>query len=118
MAQTNDWSLYNLYPPNGGIGGIWSQPVPEGLVYPQQVTANSNLFTTLPFSELTGQYVGSCGHSFNACQVFREYDYENETSVALLCCGTCGCVQRTIAPFEAALVGSTPASLANQILFP
>lgn len=115
---TNDWSLYNLYPPNGGINGIWSQPEPGGLVYPQQVRANSDLFTTEPFSELTGQYIGSCGHSFSACMIFREYDYENETSVALLCCEICGCVQRTISPYEDAVLGNGINSLTNSILYP
>jgi hypothetical protein len=118
MAQTNDWSLYNLYPPNGGIGGIWTQPIAGGLVFPQQVTANSNLFTTEAFSELTGQFVFSCGHSGNMIYCVREYDYENEISVALLCCCLCGTVQRTISPFEAAVTGSSPSSLANQILYP
>jgi hypothetical protein len=115
---TNDWAVGNLYPPNGGINGIWSQPTPGGLVFPQQVTASIDLFSTKPYSELSGQFIGSCGHSFNACMVFREYDVETSSSVALLTCPLCGCVQRTIEPYEAALVGSTPASLANQILYP
>lgn len=114
----NDWVVNGLYPPPKGIGQIWSQPDgPGGLVFPQQVTASSDLLSIKPFSETTGVYIGSCGHSFNMCTVFREYDYDNETSVALLCCNLCGCVQRTIVPFEAALIGNSGALL-NSILYP
>jgi hypothetical protein len=113
----NDWTVGNLYPSPGGIGGFWKQPIPGGLVYPQQVTANSDQLKIEPYCELTGQFMGSCGHSFNMCYVFREYDYTTNSSVALLCCSSCGCIQRTISPFEDALMGNSGALL-NSVLFP
>lgn len=117
-TQTNDWVLNGLYPPPNGIGQIWSQPGgPGNLVLPAQVKASSAYLDITPFTELTGQFIGSCGHSFNMCYVFQEYDYENDVSVALLCCSLCGCVQRTISPFEAALMGNSGALL-NAILVP
>lgn len=117
MAGQNDWTVGNLYPSPGGIGGFWKQPDPGGLVYPQQVRASSDYLSVKPFSELTGSFIGSCGHSFNQVYVFREYDYDNDVSVALLCCNLCGCVQRTISPFEAALMGNE-GSLQNALLYP
>jgi hypothetical protein len=113
----NDWAIGALYQP-GGIGGFWIQPDGVGgLVYPQQVRANSNLLTTEPFTELTGVYMFGCGHSANECMVFRDYDYETGMSVALLCCPLCSFVQRTIEPFEDAVYGNT-ANLLNSTLYP
>jgi len=115
----NDWVVGGLYPQPGGIGGFWTQP--GGLfttVFPQQASANVDYFSTEPFNELSGQYSFGCGHSANQCMVFRDYDYDNATSVALLTCPLCGFVQRTIEPYEAATTGSSNASLANLILYP
>lgn len=115
---TNNWQIGALYIP-GGLPGYFTQPGGPGtLVYPQQVTASSNYLSTLPFSELTGIYMFGCGHSANEVEVFRDFDYDTNMSVALLACPLCSFVQRTIEPFEAALVGSTPSDLANSILYP
>jgi hypothetical protein len=111
--MANSWSLYNLYYP-GGYGGFWRQPVPGGLVYPQQPTGNFDLLSQVPFSEKTGQYNGSCGHSFNLVKVERDRDVTTGRSVALLCCPSCSTVQRTISPYEDALAGG----LENAILYP
>jgi hypothetical protein len=113
----NDWTIGNLYPAPGGIGGFWKQPVPGGLVYPQQVRANSDQLSVEPYCELTGVFIGTCGHSFNAVYVVREFDYDTGSSVALLNCPLCGCIQRTIEPFEDALMGNA-GSLQNATLFP
>lgn len=115
MPAQNDWSLFNLYYP-GGYGGYWKQPIPGGLVYPQQVTGGFDLLSTRPFSELSGQYLCSCGHSVNMVKVERDIDVTTGMSVALLCCPSCSTVQRVISPFEDAL--TTQGSLVNQILFP
>jgi hypothetical protein len=116
---TNDWTLGALYPLKGGQGGFWAQPGgPNTTVFPQEATGNTDYFSTTPFNELTGQYMGVCDHSFNQVMVFRDYDYDNSISVALLCCPLCGCVQRTLSPYETATTGSDNASLANLILFP
>lgn len=111
----NAWQIGSLYPLVGGQGGFWTQPAgPYSPVFPQQQTNNTDILSSVPFNELTGQYMGVCGHSFNMCMVFREYDYDNETSVALLCCPSCGTVQRSIAPFSEAVGGD----LQNMILYP
>lgn len=117
--MANDRTIGALYPLNGGLGGFWSQPGgPNTTVFPQQETGNTDYFSTKPFNELTGQYMGVCGHSFNEVLVQRDYDLDTATSVALLCCPLCGCVQRTIEPYEDATTGSSNASLSNLILYP
>lgn len=93
----------------------WTQPGGAGTpVYPQQVTGGFDLLSNKPFSELSGQYIGVCGHSFNMCTVFREVDVNTGESVALLCCPSCSCVQRTISPFSDAVSNG----LQNAILYP
>jgi hypothetical protein len=99
---TNDWAQGALYPLNGGLGGFWKQPVPGGIVYPQQATG-VDYFSTKPFSELTGVFNSLCGHSLNYPLIQREYDYDTSSSVALVCCCLCGVVNWTIEPFEAIL---------------
>jgi hypothetical protein len=114
---SNTWEIGALYPQPGGINGIWTQPGgPNTTVYPKQESGNTDLFTQVPYNELTGQYIGSCGHSFNSCMVFREYNYNDDISVALLSCPQCGCVQRTVQPYEDALI--TGVGLGELILFP
>jgi hypothetical protein len=93
----------------------WSQPGgPLTPVYPQEITGNSNLFTTEAFNELTGVYMGNCNHSFNYCLVIQDWDYLTGMSVALICCSLCSCVQRTIEPFSEAVLNP----LQNAILYP
>lgn len=117
MAQQNAYIIGALYPLNGGYGGFWKQPGgPNSPVFPEQETGNSNLFSTVPFNEKTAQFIGVCGHSFVSCMIWREYDYENNVSVALLSCPSCGCVNRTVSPFEDALI--TGVGLGELILFP
>ena len=101
----NDWKLNALYLP-GGPGGFWTQPVPGGPVYPQQVQANSDILTTEPFSDLSGTDIGGCGHSFNSVTVYRDHDYETGLSVALITCPLCSFVLRRIEPFEKAIGGN------------
>lgn len=111
---SNDWAVGTIYSPNWN-NVPWSQPGgPFTPVFPQQVTANSNLFTTEPFSELTGTYMGNCNHSFDQCLVFMDWDYDTNMQVALLCCPLCSTVQRTIEPYSEALQNG----LQNAILFP
>lgn len=111
---TNDWIVGALYVPNYN-NVAWSQPGGAGTpVYPQQVTGGFNLLATKPFNELTGQYIGVCGHSFNMCTVFRDIDVNTGESMALLCCPSCSCVQRTISPFSDAVSNG----LQNAILYP
>jgi hypothetical protein len=115
----NDWSLGTLYIQPNGKGGVWSQPGGPGTtVFPQQASSNVDYFSTAPFNELSGQYVFGCGHSANNCEVYRDYDYDNAISVAILACPLCSYAQRTIEPYEAATTGSSNAALANLILYP
>lgn len=116
-TQANDWAIGKLYIPNGGPGGFWKQPVPGGLVYPQQVTGNASILTVLPFNEKTGTYVFGCGHSVDYVTVYTDYDFTIDETVALLACPMCSFVQRAISPASDALMGSQ-GSLQNAILYP
>ena len=100
---SNAWEIGALYPA-GGLNNVqWSQPGGVGTqVCPAQQTGVDYL-SIQPFSELTGQMSAGCGHFFNQPLIQREYDYDTESSVALLCCAVCGYVQAAIEPFEAAL---------------
>jgi hypothetical protein len=100
----NNWAVGQLYPPPNGLSNIkWSQPGGPGtLVYPQQQSGGA-YESIQPFNEFSGVFRSPCGHSMNEALVQREYDFENETSVALICCELCGYVVYTLAPFEAAL---------------
>jgi hypothetical protein len=112
----NAWQVGAVYDPKYN-SVAWSQPGGPGTqVFPAQVTGGFDLLSNVPFNERTGQYTGTCQHSFNECAVFRDYDYTNNVSVALLCCPVCSCVQRTLEPYEAAL--TTQGSLINVILYP
>ncbi len=115
---TNDYAIGEFYVQPNGPNGIWTQPGGPGtIVYPRQVQASSNLFSVEPFSELTGMFIGSCGHSFDSITLYRSYDYVGQTSVALICCPLCSVLFRVIAPFEAAVMGNE-GNLQNAILFP
>jgi hypothetical protein len=98
----NDWIPGTLYDPHWN-NVHWTQPSgPYTKVLPvTQVQAQSNLLTTEPFSELTGVFIFPCGHSVNMVQVFQDYDYINETSVALIACPTCSCISRVVEPYSA-----------------
>lgn len=100
---TNRWQVGALYPP-GGLNNIaWRQPDGVGgLVYPQDVSGGG-YFEVTPFNERTSIFTVGCGHGVNSALVQREYDYNTNQSVALICCEKCGFVQATISPFENAL---------------
>lgn len=115
---SNDWTVGALYIP-GGPGGFWTQPDGiGGLVYPQQVTGNSDQLSIKPYNELTGTYVFGCGHSVNQAQVYTDWDYETGMTVALVCCPMCSFCQRFISPASDAIGPSNAASLLNSIIFP
>lgn len=116
--QQNTWQLGTLYLP-GGPGGFYYQPDgPFTTVLPQvQVQANSDILTTLAFTQLTGQFIAFCSHSFNSVTVYVDHNYETDMSVALLTCPICSAVLRVISPASDALYGNT-ANLINSILYP
>ena len=110
----NDWTIGLQYNPKWN-NIAWAQPTGiNGLVYPQEVTGNSDLLSVKPFNELTGVYMFGCGHSANMCMVFQDWDYDTGMSVALLCCPLCTFLQRTIEPFSEAVLNP----LQNAILYP
>jgi len=103
MPDSNDWEIGALYPTPSGLNGLWSQPGGPGtLVYPQQ-EIGGDLLSIKPFNEFSGIFRAPCGHSMNQPLVQREYDYDTQSSVALICCALCGYVVYTLEPFEAAL---------------
>lgn len=100
---TNSWQLGALYP-SGGLNDIeWQQPGGVGTqVFPAQAMG-VDYFSTVPFNEFSGLQFSGCGHSLNTPLIQREYDYNEQSSVALICCPLCGYVNNAIYPFEAAL---------------
>jgi hypothetical protein len=114
----NDWAIGEFFVKPNGPNGYWSQPGGPGTtVFPQQVQANSDQLVVTPYCELTGTYIGSCGHSFDQVALWRSHDYDTDSSVALICCPLCSVVFRTIEPFEDA-VGGNSGALLNSILYP
>jgi hypothetical protein len=100
---SNSWEIGALYPA-GGLNGIaWQQPGGVGTqVFPAQQTG-SDYFSVKPFSELSGVFAVGCGHFCNYPLIQQEWDYETNSSVALIQCPLCGFVSYTLEPFEAAL---------------
>ena len=95
----NDYVVGTLWDPK--FNGIsWSQPAGQyGEVFPKtEVTGNSNLFTTLPYNELTGVYQQGCGHSVNYMMLQLAWDYINDVQVMLVLCQTCSYINRVISP--------------------
>ncbi len=101
MPPSNDWTIGVQWDPHWNKIA-WSQAAPFAPVYPQQVKANSNLFTTEPFTELTGVYLFGCGHSVDQCMLQLDYDYVNAVQVMLVLCPTCTYVSRVISPASVA----------------
>jgi hypothetical protein len=102
-VPSNQWQIGALYPPGGRNNIAWSQPGGIGSqVFPQQVTS-TEYFQVTPFSELSGMMSCGCGHFLNTPLIQREYDYNTNSSVALLCCPLCGYVNSILEPFESAL---------------
>jgi hypothetical protein len=99
----NSWQVGALYPP-GGLNNVkWSQPGGIGTqVFPTGVVS-VDFFAVTPFNENSGIFVAGCSHYMNQPLVQREWDFETNSSVALICCVRCGYVQYVIEPFEAAL---------------
>lgn len=110
------WQIGALYIP-GGLPGYFTQPGGVGTqVFPAQVQASSDYLSIKPFSELSGVYFFGCQHSANEVMVFRDIHPDTKESVALLCCPLCSYLQRTITPYEDALMGNAGALL-NSILY-
>ena len=97
----NDYQVGTLYYKNGFNNVKWTQPGgPFTKVLPvTQVQANSNLFTTEAFSELTGVFMFGCGHSVNMVRLELDYDHQTKQQVGLICCPTCCYVSRVISPW-------------------
>lgn len=54
----------------------------------------------LVIQEYQPWWAPGCGHAIKVLKCIREWDYETDQSVALICCEVCSYVQRTIEPFE------------------
>lgn len=91
----------------------WTQSAPFEKVYPQQVTANSDLFVVTPFTEYSGVYIFGCGHSVDNVLLQIDWDYDNSVQVALILCPTCSYLSRVISP---ATLAYDP--ITNAILYP
>lgn len=116
----NTWQIGTFYIQPNGPNGYWHQPGGPGtpVIPPLQVQANSELLSIEPFTEKTGVYIFGCGHSVNRAQIYTDWDYETEMTVALIACPMCSFVQRIIEPASDALGPGIAASLINSILYP
>ena len=82
-----------FYTQEGGPGTVVSPREGVG-PWPEWPIAGQIISTYNPW------WAPPCGHSCKYLAVVREYDYINQTSVALVCCNHCYFVIRYIAPFE------------------
>jgi hypothetical protein len=105
-VATNDWTPGRMYYPQGPPPTTYyTQPgAPFTTVYPQQ--KNAQPWPEWPvigqiIQEFAPYWSPACGHSIKEWLVIREYDYVEETSVALICCRVCSMVQGVYRPFEA-----------------
>lgn len=106
MATQNRYQVGTLYYPGGPAPhNYFTQPGGPGTqVFPAQ--PNGQPWPAWPAA---GEMVYSfgawwqpqCLHYVSAWNVIREYDYDNSTSVALICCPVCSLVQTVYTPFEA-----------------
>jgi hypothetical protein len=104
-TQQNRWAIGEMYY-GGLVGGqvFFTQPLgPSTAVTPSQ--QNSQPWTDWPvvgliINEYSPFWAPGCGHSCKELAIVREFDYETNKSVALICCNICYYVQRVIEPFE------------------
>jgi hypothetical protein len=105
MASQNRWQIGVMYE-QGIVSGqpFFTQPDgPGSQVFPTQANAIPWLAYPIPgliLNEYVPWWAPSCGHSIKFWKVFREWDYDNDTDVALVCCSVCTFVQSTIEPFD------------------
>src|SRR5271170_5574259 len=105
MATQNRWQLGTLYF-QGKLNGVdfYTQPGgPFTEVFPTQ--RNSVQWPEYPIPGLVIQeyspwWSPGCGHSIKSFKIIREFDYPENSDIALICCEVCSYVQATIEPFE------------------
>ena len=91
-----------MYVQPNGPNGLFRQPNgPNTQVFPAQATG-VDYFSTHPFSELSGQMVGGCGHYQNSPMLQQEFDEVSGDLVMLVMCEICSYIQYSL-PVEAAL---------------
>lgn len=102
---TNTWQLGVMY--TGGIvNGLlfFTQPGGPGTeVFPHQKNAEPWPEYPIPgliINEYVPWWAPPCGHSIKTFKVIREYDYDTQSSVALVTCDVCTFVISVITPFE------------------
>src|SRR5271156_354054 len=103
---TNDWQIGGLYRRGtfNGVPGYFSQPGGIGQpVFPTQQNAQPWPDYPIPglfIQEYLPWWSPGCGHSIKEWMVIREFDYDSNQSVALICCCICTFVQNVYSPFE------------------
>lgn len=105
MASQNRWTIGVMYE-QGIVSGVpfFTQPDGPGtIVLPTQANAvpwDAYPIQGLILNEYSPWWSPSCGHSIKFWKIFKEWDYDNNESVALVCCSICTFCQSTISPFE------------------
>lgn len=80
------------------VGGPFTQVLPAQTSDPSSVIAP---FSTKSVSDATGQFAYPCGHIVNNPIVYRDFDYDNNVSVAVITCPMCSLVSSVVSPYEA-----------------
>lgn len=102
---TNTWQLGTMYT-QGIVNGLpfFTQPDGPGTtVFPHQANAEPWPEYPIPgliINEYVPWWAPGCGHSIKFFKIIRDFDYNTNISVALVCCSVCTYVQSTIEPFE------------------
>lgn len=103
MASQNRWTPGRMYFP-GGPNGFFTQPGdPFTQVFPTQANAipwEAYPISGLILNEYNPWWSPSCQHATKVWRIIKEWDYDTNMSVALVCCNTCSMVQSYIEPFE------------------
>lgn len=104
---TNRWTVGLMYY-NGLLNGqpFFTQAVPGGQVLPTQQNATpweDYPIEGMVIQEYSPWFAPGCGHSIKMWKIIREFDYNTNSSVALICCEICSFVQNYHEPYESIL---------------
>lgn len=105
MPSQNRWQIGVMYYPQGPPPTTYfTQPGgPNTPTFPTQANAvpwDAYPIPGLILNEYSPWWAPPCGHSLKEWLVIREWDYDTNMSVALVCCRICSYVVSTIEPFE------------------
>lgn len=102
----NRWTVGVMYFEGRSSSGLpfFTQPGGPGTeVFPTQQNAQPWPEYPIPgmiIQEFNPWWAPGCGHAIKMWKIIREYDYDTDSSCALICCDVCSYVQRAVEPYE------------------